>query len=95
MFELKSMTYEESRKEYFEELKAEAVRKMEYWSKRVDKDGPWDPRARANVHASEWGAVVNYLNDALKALEVMPKEGDMRLIDADELVKGLEQESSR
>ncbi len=69
MFELKSMTYEESRKEYFEELKVDAIRKMEYWSKRVDKDGPWNPRVRANIYASEWGAVVSYLNDALEALD--------------------------
>ena len=73
MFELTSVTYEECRKEYFEKLKAEANRKMEYWSKRVDKEEPWDPRARANVYASEWGAVVSYLNDALKAFEMIPK----------------------
>lgn len=73
MFELVSVTYEECRKEYFEKLKAEANRKMEYWSKRVDKEEPWDPRARANVYASEWGAAVSYLNDALKALEMIPK----------------------
>lgn len=71
MVELKAISYEESRLEYFRKQRDSAKRRMNYWcgAKQADRVG-W---MEASDRASEASAQYNFYKDALKALENQPK----------------------
>lgn len=71
MIELKAITYEESRLEYFRKQRDSAKRRMNYWcgAKQADRVG-W---MEASDRASEASAQYNFYKDALEALAAQPK----------------------
>lgn len=83
-FELKSMTYEEARREHFTLLMNKAKRKKDYWSARLDHKRPDNLMDEAHIKASDAGWEYNFYKDALEALENQPKwiSVDERLPDA-------------
>ena len=72
-FELKSMTYEEARREHFTLLMNKAKRKKDYWSARLDHKRPDNLMDEAHIKASDAGWEYNFYKDALEALENQPK----------------------
>jgi hypothetical protein len=74
MFELKSMSYEESRAEHFEYLMKKMQRKIDYWQYRGRYSlKPMGELSRANIECSEAGMQYNFYKDALEALAAQPK----------------------
>ena len=71
MVEIKAITYEEARLEYFRKQRDSAERRMNYWcsAKQADRVG-W---MEASDRASEAGMQYNFYKDALEALENQPK----------------------
>ena len=71
MVELKAISYEESRMEYFRKQRDSAKRRMNYWcgAKQADRVG-W---MEASDRASEASAQYNFYKDALEALAAHPK----------------------
>lgn len=69
MFEIKSMTYEESRRKYFEEQMQKAQRSMKYWEARIDRTRPNNLMDVAHGKAADAGWEYNFYKDALEALE--------------------------
>lgn len=64
---LVSVSYEEARREYFEEQMKKAERRMKYWSARASRFPT--PLTRAYEMASEMGQRVGFYADALDALD--------------------------
>ena len=73
MIEIKAMTYEESRREYFEEQVRKAQRRIKYWDARIDRSRPHNMRDPAAMNASDAGWEYNFYKDALEALAAQPK----------------------
>lgn len=71
MAELKVITYEESRLEYFRKQRDSAERRINYWCrpKQANRVG-W---MEASDRASEAGMQYNFYKDALEALAAQPK----------------------
>lgn len=71
MVELKAISYEESRLEYFRKQRDSAKRRMNYWcgAKQANRAG-W---MEASDRASEASAQYNFYKDALEALAAQPK----------------------
>ena len=71
MVELKAISYEESRMEYFRKQRDSAKRRMNYWcgAKQADRVG-W---MEASDRASEASAQYNFYKDTLEALAAHPK----------------------
>lgn len=71
MVELKAISYEESRLEYFRKQRDSAKRRMNYWcgAKQANRVG-W---MEASDRASEASAQYNFYKDALEALAAQPK----------------------
>lgn len=73
MAELIAITYEESRRIYFEEQLRKAQNKVKYWAARVDRARPHNLRDEAHIKASEAGWEASFYRDALEALAATPK----------------------
>jgi len=69
MAELETLTYEQARAEYFEELMKKAQRRMKYWEKRLDRTRPYNLMDEAHGKAADAGWEYNFYKDALEALE--------------------------
>lgn len=71
MVELKAISYEESRLEYFRKQRDSAKRRMNYWcgAKQANRVGWMETSDRA----SEASAQYNFYKDALEALAAQPK----------------------
>lgn len=71
MVELKAISYEESRLEYFRKQRDSAKRRMNYWcgAKQANRVGCME----ASDRASEAGAQYNFYKDALEALAAQSK----------------------
>lgn len=67
MPELKLTFYEESRLEYFREQKAHAARCLDYWVKALSKGKRGYNQIMLEDKCDEYGAMINYYNDAIKA----------------------------
>lgn len=65
--QITAMTYEQSRLQYFLNLKAHHERKLEYWQRiqAWDQRQKWKKEDMCSYH----GAAVQYCEDAIKALE--------------------------
>ena len=72
MVNIKALTYEEARLQYFIEQKDAAERRIKYWESRA-RAGEYNSRAHNN--ASEAGAEWNYLTDVVMLLSGGAKEG--------------------
>ena len=68
MPELNFITYEESRLEYFRQQKAHAERCLEYWVKVMPKGKMGYTQIDIEDKCSEYGAIINYYEDAINAL---------------------------
>lgn len=68
MAEIKSYTYEESRLEYFRQQRAHAERCLEYWVKVMPKGKMGYTQIDIEDKCSEYGAIINYYEDAINAL---------------------------
>ena len=73
MIEIKVMTYEESRREYFEEQMRKAQRRIKYWDARIDRSRPHNMKDPAAMNAADAGWEYNFYKDALEALEIQQK----------------------
>lgn len=70
---LVSVSYEQCRREYFENEMQKAKNRADYWAKRLEKAPSGTRQLEAHDNASNAGWEVNYYKDALKALDAMPK----------------------
>lgn len=73
MVEIKVVTYEEARREYFEEQMQKAQRRIKYWDARIDRSRPHNMKDPAALNAADAGWEYNFYKDALEALENHPK----------------------
>lgn len=67
MPELKLTSYEESRLEYFREQKAHAERCLDYWVNALSKGKRGYSQIMLHEKCSEYGEMINYYEDAIKA----------------------------
>lgn len=67
MCDLELTYYEESRLEYFQEQKAHAARCLDYWVKALRKGKRGYDQIMLEDKCYEYGAMVNYYEDAIKA----------------------------
>ena len=73
MVEIKVVTYEEARRECFEEQMQKARRRIKYWVARIDRSRPYNMKDPAALNAADAGWEYNFYKDALEALENHPK----------------------
>lgn len=73
MVEIKAITYEESRREYFEEQMQKAQRRIKYWDARIDRSRTHNMKDPAAMNAADAGWEYNFYKDALEALYAQPK----------------------
>ena len=67
------VSYEQCRREYFENEMQKAKNKVDYWVKRAEKAPSGTQQMEAHNNASNAGWEVNYYKDALAALDAIPK----------------------
>ena len=67
MFELISISYKESRLEYFRAQKAHCERCLDYWVKALLKGKRGYTQIMLEEKCSEYGAIINYYEDAINA----------------------------
>lgn len=73
MVEIKAISYEQARKDFFELEMQKAQRRMKYWETRIDRTRPNNLMDVAHGKAADAGWEYNFYNDALEALENQPK----------------------
>ena len=88
MVEIKAISYEQARKDFFELEMQKAQRRMKYWETRIDRTRPNNLMDVAHGKAADAGWEYNFYNDALEALENQPKwiSVEERLPDVSDLV---------
>lgn len=69
MHELKSISYEESRLEYFREQKAHCERCLNYWVEALRKGKRGYSQIMLEDKCAAYGEMVNYYEDAINAFE--------------------------
>lgn len=67
MRELKSISYEESRLEYFRAQKAHCERCLDYWVKALRKGKRGYSQIMLEDKCAEYGEMINYYEDAINA----------------------------
>ena len=67
MFELNSISYEESRLEYFREQKARCERRLDYWVKALRKGKRGYSQIMLHDKCSKYGEMINYYEDGIIA----------------------------
>lgn len=69
MVEIKSMTYEQARRDYFELEMQRAQNRIEHWKRKLEKAKSGTAQIEAHKNASDAGWEYNFYKDALEALE--------------------------
>lgn len=65
MYHIKEISYEEARKEYFDNLLVHTTNKLAYWLREHD-----------HYKCSELGLEINFIEDAIKALNKEDEQSD-------------------